>query len=174
MSKVFITIFLGTMFAMYSFVLQPNTEQNQPGKISCDITVERVVDGDTIVAKDSCKSESETIRILGINTPETVSPKVDDQCYGKEASQFVKEAIEGQKIALIADSKATTDRYGRLLRYVEFGRSDFGLALIQQGYAEENGYGTKYDRQEKYKTATFHAQANKIGMWENCYIDKIR
>lgn len=171
MEKIY--IFGLILIGIFLFLSNPNSFGETP-QANCNTIVERVIDGDTITVKDSCKDEPETIRILGINTPETVSPKVADQCYGREASQFVKESLEGQKIALIADSKATTDRYGRLLRYVEINHSDFGLTLIQQGYAEENGYGTKYDRQEKYKVATYHAQANKLGMWQNCYVDKIK
>ena len=79
--------------------------------------VESVVDGDTI--KVSMNGKVETLRLIGIDTPETKDPRKPVQCFGAEASRKATELLAGQKVRLEADaSQGERDKYGRLLRYV--------------------------------------------------------
>jgi micrococcal nuclease len=79
------------------------------------IPVTKVVDGDTI--KVQLNGKEETIRMLLIDTPETVHPNKPVQPFGTKASQFVKEELEGQQVKLEMDV-SERDKYGRLLAYV--------------------------------------------------------
>jgi micrococcal nuclease len=80
-------------------------------------TVTRVVDGDTIVV--SIAGRQEKVRLIGVNTPETVHPRKPVEYFGKEASAFTRRMADGQVVRLKEDGQsANRDRYGRLLRYV--------------------------------------------------------
>lgn len=125
----------------------------------------RVVDGDTIAV--SIDGKSETIRFIGIDTPETVDPRKAVQCFGKEASDKTKELLAGQRVMLEKDpSQGERDKYGRLLAYVY--RSD-GLPvnkyLVEQGYAHEYTYDTPYKYQAEFKTAQEAARTQGRGLW---------
>ena len=90
------------------------------------VKVVRVVDGDTIQLEDGSK-----VRLLGIDTPER------GQCGYKEATKNMQDLVLAKRIILVADGKQTTDRYGRLLRYVDLGDKDIGLEQIKDGYAHD-------------------------------------
>ena len=76
--------------------------------------VHRVVDGDT--ARVWVNGESESIRIIGLDTPETVDPRKPVQCFGQEASDKAKSLLEGQIIGLEIDTtQGEQDKYQRLI-----------------------------------------------------------
>lgn len=128
-------------------------------------SVSRVVDGDTIVvAIDGVDTK---VRLLGINTPETVDPRKTVECFGKQASQKTKSLLEGRNVRLVADSsQGDKDKYGRLLRYVWRDDGIFvNKELIQEGYAYEYTYHTPYLYQQEFKTAQREAEQNKLGLW---------
>src|SRR3954469_11613680 len=83
------------------------------------VTVQRVVDGDTI------KTDAGTVRILAIDTPEVYGHR---ECGGPEASARMKALLHpGYHVRLVRDEgEPDKDRYGRLLRYVMHGNSDVG------------------------------------------------
>lgn len=130
----------------------------------------QVVDGDTIKV-----SELGTLRLIGIDTPETVDPRKPVQCFGKEASNKAKELLSGKKVKLEFDeSQGRIDKYGRTLTYVfvEDG-TFFNLEMIKQGYAHEYTYSTPYKYQSEFKRAQTEAQIAKIGLWGNaCSCEK--
>ena len=80
------------------------------------VLVQRVVDGDTIVV-DFPTGERERVRLIGVNTPETVHPKKPVEYYGKEASNFTKSELTGKRVWLQMDVQVR-DRYQRALGYV--------------------------------------------------------
>lgn len=129
------------------------------------VTVIKVVDGDTLSV--SIGGKSETIRIIGINTPETVDPRKPVECFGQEASAKAHELLDGKSVTLEADAtQGERDKYGRLLRYVFLpDGSDFGKAMISGGFAYEYTYSVPYKYQEAYKAAQGEAQAAKRGLW---------
>src|SRR5438105_3732321 len=88
-------------------------QQNQPGLYS----VNHFVDGDTIAV--NMNGAVETIRLIGVDTPETHRPNTPVQCYGVIAAAYTKQLIGSSRVRLQADPLDTNrDRYGRLLRYV--------------------------------------------------------
>lgn len=128
----------------------------------------KVVDGDTIAV--SINGQNETIRMIGINTPETVDPRKTVECFGIEASNKAKEYFKNNdyKVWLEEDpAQGDRDKYQRLLRYVfsENGTQDYGFTMIKTGYAYEYTYSTQYKYQADYKDAQTYAQNNKLGLW---------
>ncbi len=128
----------------------------------------KVIDGDTITV--ILNGQSETIRIIGINTPETVDPRKTVECFGAEASNRAKEYFKDMeyKIWLEGDlTQGDRDKYQRLLRYVfaNNGQEDYGLSMIKTGYAYEYTYNSEYRYQATYKDAQMYAQNNKLGLW---------
>lgn len=130
-------------------------------------TVASVIDGDTL--KITVNGKSETLRLIGIDTPETADPRKPVQCFGKEASNKAKELLAGKKISIEADpSQGERDKYGRLLVYVR--RSDglfYNQYMIEQGYAHEYTYNVPYKYQAEFKAAQKAAQEAQRGLWSS-------
>lgn len=136
----------------------------QPSIPSQGYKVTDVVDGDTI--KVSINGSIETLRIIGLDTPETLDPRKPVQCFGKEASNKAKLFLTGKTVTLETDStQGERDKYGRLLRYVFLDGVDYGKTMISEGYAHEYTYKLPYKYQTAYKAAQASAEANKLGFW---------
>jgi micrococcal nuclease len=129
------------------------------------VDVVRVVDGDTVdVNLDGVTTR---VRLIGINTPETVDPNKPVECYGPEASKRAKALLEGQRVLLEADpSQDDRDRYDRLLRYIWFedGRL-FNMQMVLEGYAYEYTYQVPYKYQAVFKAAQRQAEEAQRGLW---------
>ena len=129
------------------------------------VTVKRVVDGDTIhVFLDN---NDVTIRMIGIDTPETVDPRKPVQCFGKEASNHARQLLNGATVYLeIDDSQGDYDKYNRLLSYIWMadGRM-FNQVMIAEGYAFEYTYNRPYKYQAQFKDAQRNAQTQQLGLW---------
>lgn len=128
----------------------------------------KVVDGDTITV--SLNGKNETIRIIGINTPETVDPRKTVECFGVEASNKAKDHFKDMEYNVWLEEDPTQgnrDKYQRLLRYVftNNGQTDYGLMMISEGFAYEYTYSTPYKYQISYREAQAYAQNNKLGLW---------
>jgi micrococcal nuclease len=150
---------------------QNNKEENKNGEAINNAnnlySVVRVVDGDTLVVNIDGKEE--TLRLIGIDTPETVDPRKAVQCFGLEASNKAKDILSGKKISLENDpTQGDRDKYERLLRYVflEDG-TNFNLYMIKEGYAYEYTYNTPYKYQTEFKGAQKSAQENQKGLWSS-------
>lgn len=130
-------------------------------------TLVKVVDGDTITV--SINGKKETIRVIGIDTPEVVDSRKRVECFGKEATEMAKSMFEENKIVLLESdsSQGDRDKYQRYLRYVWFnnGEVDFGKLMIESGYASEYTYNLPYKYQNEYKQAEKEAGLAKKGLW---------
>ncbi len=127
--------------------------------------VTHVVDGDTIDV--DLNGKSERIRLIGIDTPETVDPRKPVQCFGREASNKTKGMLSGKQVRLEADpTQDDRDKYGRLLRYVflEDG-TNYNEWLVAQGYAHEYTYNIPYKYQAEFKDAEHKARDSDKGLW---------
>lgn len=130
--------------------------------------VERVVDGDTIVVRIGGRSE--TVRLIGVDAPESVAPTRPVQCYGKEASLFLADTLPaGTEISLVRDVEAR-DVYDRLLGYVV--RSSDGLfvnlELVAAGYAAVLSYPPNDHYADVLDRAQAEATASSLGLWSAC------
>lgn len=138
--------------------------------------VTRVIDGDTFSIRYSDGSD-DTVRILGIDTPETddagnsrdVFPGIPDPSsltsWGKKASSFSRDLLHGEEVILSGDCRTgTRDRYGRLLAYVTSKGTDAGSLLIREGYARVYT-GEDFARKEEYLALQQDAQERGAGLW---------
>lgn len=139
-------------------------EDNNPGLY----TINHYVDGDTIAV--NMNGSVETVRFIGVDTPETHKPNTPVQCYGPEAAANTKTLIsKSGKVRLEADPLDTNrDRYGRLLRYVYLPD---GTLLDKKIVAE--GYGFAYldfpfSKKAEFAQAQQAAQTAKLGLWAAC------
>jgi micrococcal nuclease len=94
--------------------------------------VERVVDGDTVIVRAG--GGEERVRLLGIDTPETVDPDRPVGCFGPQASAYAKHLLTGQSVSLVYD-RELHDRYDRLLAYVYLRGVFVNARLVELGYA---------------------------------------
>lgn len=148
------------------------------------VRVIKVVDGDTITVQtdldDASTSSKITLRLIGINTPETVDPRKKVECFGREASAKAKEMLSGKLVRLeYDDTQDTVDKYGRKLAYVfiqdesyttkQNSNADteifFNKYMIEQGYAYEYTYSKPYKYQSEFKYAQKRAEAEGRGLW---------
>ena len=125
--------------------------------------VERVIDGDTIQVRFEGKSY--TVRLIGVDTPETKHPTKAVQYFGREASAFTKAALEGKTVLLQKDRTGdTVDRYGRWLRYVLLDGDNFNARLIRDGYA--HAYRRfPFSKRTEFIQLEEQARRRGIGLW---------
>jgi len=131
-------------------------------------TVVRVIDGDTIVV--DIGDHRETVRLIGIDTPETVRPDAPVECYGPEASAHTKDLLApGTPIRLERDAEARDD-YGRLLAYVV--RATDGLfvnrSLVEGGFAQPMTFPTNTAHAGELVEAARTAERAGLGLWAAC------
>jgi micrococcal nuclease len=131
-------------------------------------SVVRVVDGDTLVV--DIDGVEERVRLIGIDTPESVAPDRPVECYGKEASERMEELVPpGTPIHLARDIEAR-DQYERLLAYVY--RADDGLHVnldqVVGGYAEASSYPPNTALQPEFDHAQRQAREADAGLWGAC------
>lgn len=131
----------------------------------------RIVDGDTIVV--DVRGNKETVRLLGIDTPETVDPRKPVQCFGKAASAKMKSFVQGKSVILVDDrTQGNRDVYRRLLRYVYLPDSVWTFVngeMVKQGYAfSYRQYPTRM--LEKFNLLEKYAREHNLGLWSACPI----
>lgn len=151
---------------------QDSSSNKEVPKGSVKATVERVVDGDTMKLKLDKTKEVVTLRLLLVDTPESVKKGVDPQPYSIEASNFAKNTlVAGDTVYIEYDEGDKTDKYDRHLGYLWYYSNDnsnwqmFNETLISQGYARVGYiYSQKRHLDEFYK-AQDYAKSNKLNIW---------
>jgi micrococcal nuclease len=143
------------------------------GRTIPGLEVQRVIDGDTI--KVDIDGESLTVRMVGIDTPETVKPDSPVECFGPEASDFATGLLTDATVTLeIDESQGATDQYGRALAYVwrelpDGSLSMFNLEAVAGGYAEARQYGPDaYAWKAEFDAAEDAARSAGAGQWGAC------
>src|SRR3954454_19494377 len=133
-----------------------------------DARVVRVVDGDTIVAR-LASGATERVRLIGIDTPESVKPGTSVQCFALKASAYTKHLLTGRAVRLVEDAEAR-DRYGRLLAYVY--RKPDGLfvnaELVRRGYAQTLTIPPNVRFAERFLALARQARDAGTGLWAAC------
>lgn len=137
----------------------------------------RVVDGDTIHVLFN--GQKYKIRMIGVDTPETVHPNKPVEFYGKEASNFTKKSLSNKTVYLQKDV-SETDRYGRLLRYVWLSRPSsnepdeneivdkmYNAILVKQGYAQAYTYQPDSKYSHIFTRLQHNARENNLGLWSS-------
>ena len=133
-------------------------------------TVTRVVDGDTVDVRVDAKVER--IRIIGLDTPETVDPRKAVQCFGREASAHAKELLPlGTVVTLESDpTQDSRDRYGRMLAFIVFETepgitANFTEVMIAGGYGHHYVYRRPSIYADAFSAAQDYAQSWGLGLW---------
>lgn len=128
--------------------------------------VKTVLDGDTIIV--DMQGTDETVRFIGIDTPETHKPDNPVECYGPNASEHTKKRIGDNRVRLVADHLTTNrDRYNRLLRYVILpDGKNLNSELVEQGYAF--AYAFPFAESQKFAQSQKQAKSQKLGLWGSC------
>ncbi|WP_424008750.1 lamin tail domain-containing protein [Haloferax denitrificans] len=145
-----------------------------------DVSVEvvEVVDGDTIkvVMPDGAR---ETVRLLGVDTPEVHAENTPDEfegvpeteagraclrAAGENASAYAKSRLADRTVELRYDEKAgERGYYGRLLAYVVVDGAEFNYDLITEGHARL--YESSFEERERYERAERDARERGVGLW---------
>lgn len=131
--------------------------------------VKRVIDGDTIVIV--IHDHEYIVRMLGINTPETVDPRKPAECFGKQASDETKKILTDRQVTIETDDiVGQFDKYSRLLAYINLNNKNINAYLIEQGFAREYTYDTDkpYSKRQTFKQLQKEAKKNKRGLWGEC------
>lgn len=150
---------------------QRRLQESIRARTSDSITVNRVVDGDTL--KIILNGQEETVRVIGIDTPETVDSRKPIECFGREASSKMNSLVEGKEVELQEDPAQERDKYDRLLRYVHMNGQDIGAKMIREGYAFSYK-SFPHPRLEKYNRLEQEAREAARGLWSSCNEDDVR
>jgi len=137
------------------------------GPIEQGFRVSRVVDGDTIhVTRNGQRTK---VRLLGIDTPETVHPSEPIDCFGPEASDFAKERLDGRSVVLEFDpGQPRLDRFGRTLAYVWVDGEMFNAAALRDGYAEQYRKDDRHPWAADFAQLESDARDRSLGLWGAC------
>jgi len=129
------------------------------------MSIKKFVDGDTFWVDDGSEKGLK-IRLIGVNTPETVHPQKPVEYYGKEASNYVKKVLMNKKVRLEFDV-SKQDRYGRTLAYVFLNDGTFLNAdLIENGYGQVMTVPPNVKYSEEFLELERKARENNIGLWK--------
>ncbi len=156
-------------------VAVPGTEPTLPAQEPIDTTavpsrtgepnevlVTRVVDGDTLELNGG-----EKVRLIGVDTPETVDPRKSVQCFGIAAKDFTTNLLENQWVRLEKDVSAK-DRYGRTLAYVWRDSVMVNDLLLKEGFAKLATYPPDVKYVELFTASQESARTAQKGLWGEC------
>ena len=157
-------------------VQAPPTFDQEPGGYE-SARVIRVVDGDTVEVEITGRTEGPgvgdtqvgsdyPVRLIGIDTPESVKPGSPVECFGKEASAAAAALLEGQEVRLVKDVE-NTDRYDRLLRYVYLEDELANARLVINGYAHAYTYPPNVRHSELLVQLQAQAREEARGLWSS-------
>ncbi|MBC6304258.1 thermonuclease family protein [Listeria immobilis] len=155
-----------TVTSIKSFL--PFTEEKATAapKNTVPVKLNHVTDGDTLSVTFEGETKPKTVRLLLIDTPESVKPNTPVQPYAKEASNYMKELVTNKKLTLEYDAGGATDKYSRVLAYVYADGKNINEIMLKEGYArvayvyEPN---TRY--LSEFKEAEATAKEEKKNIW---------
>ena len=132
------------------------------------ITIHKVVDGDTVDI--DINGNTERVRLIGVNTPETKHPTKPIECFGPEASAYLTQLLpKGTHVRIERDIEAR-DRYGRMLLYL-YRASDnlfINLDLVLRGYGTPMSIEPNIFHRNDFVHAAALAETTNVGLWQAC------
>jgi len=139
--------------------------------------VTRVIDGDTVEVVILSRSEGRgagwarpgqtySVRLTGIDTPESVKPDAPIECFGREASAAL-EAFLGNRVVRLVDDIENVDGYDRLLRYVYVGEEMANARLVANGYAHAYHYAPNLRHSRLFEELQRDARKADRGLWSS-------
>jgi len=151
--------------AVALLVLRPWEGAAPAGPATAVVPVTRVVDGDTVEVRLGDRVED--VRLIGIDTPETVKPGTPVQCFGPRASRFSKHLLEGQRVRLVFGVERR-DVYGRLLAYLYLGRRFVNPILVRRGLARSLTIPPNDRFAPLFRRLELRAGRTGRGLWGAC------
>ena len=149
-----------------------NKSKSEIPEGSEEASVERIVDGDTMKLNLKNSNEVITLRLLLVDTPESVKPGVDPQPYAIEASNFAKEVLQVNETVYIEyDSGSKTDRYNRYLGYLWYYSKEnnswqmFNKIIIEKGFARVGYIYSQKKHLDTLNEAQDKAKNSKLNIW---------
>lgn len=129
-----------------------------------EVTVTRVVDGDTVEVRPGVDG-TEEVRLIGIDAPETADSPRGPQPYGERASRFTEKSLEGERVTLRFGGERKDD-YGRVLAYLYLRDGTmFNRTLLEKGYAQIATFPPNVKHVQEFKKAQREAQKAERGIW---------
>jgi micrococcal nuclease len=132
------------------------------------ITILKVIDGDTVDI--DINGNTERVRLIGVNTPETKHPTKPIECFGPEASAYLTQLLpKGTHVRIERDIEAR-DRYGRMLLYL-YRESDnlfINLDLVSHGYGIPMSIEPNTFHRNDFVHAAALAETTNVGLWKAC------
>ena len=128
-------------------------------------TVTRVVDGDTVDVR--LDGREEKVRLIGVDTPESVKPGTPVECFAKAASAETRRLVQGRRVTLRFDAERR-DRYGRLLAYVYRDGLFVNAELVERGYARTLTIPPNVAHAEEFTRLARDAREAGRGLWGAC------
>ena len=167
-SILFLALLIGICFSFFFIwrISQGNPLRGVIRGIPSVAHVTHVVDGDTLDVL--FEGQHVRIRLIGVDTPETVDPRKSVQCYGPEASAFTKAMLSDRDVTLSSKPDEDEDKYHRKLRYVSLDGKDVGSVLLEGGYAKSLCARFPHPKCELYNELEAVAKGEKKGRWGRC------
>jgi micrococcal nuclease len=158
---------LRSLFVLLVLAVVGYTATAGDSSSSSSARVVRVVDGDTIHVQ--VDGREETVRYIGVDTPESVKPGAPVQCFATRASAFNARLVAGEHVRLVPDAEAR-DRYGRLLAYVYRARDGLfvNAALVRRGYAVALTIPPNVAHADELRGLAAAARRKGRGLWSSC------
>ena len=154
------------LIALVAFLLIRPWEEEEPAPpAEARAVVTRVVDGDTFEAR--IVDEIEDVRLIGVDTPETVKPGEPVQCFGPQASGFAHRQFEGHRVRLVLGVERR-DVYGRLLAYAYIGRRFVNAELLNRGLARTLAIPPNTRHSGLFDRLELRAARAGRGLWGAC------
>jgi micrococcal nuclease len=162
-------LFLAIIFLGIAWNMLQNIQTTTPPDETTPSVVETyeivsIIDGDTILVRTA--TGEERVRLIGIDAPETNVTNNAVECFGLEATQYLKDELANETVTLELDpSQDERDTYGRLLAYVFLNGNNINQALVSGGYAKEFTFNTPYRYQKEFREAETAAKQAQKGVW---------
>jgi micrococcal nuclease len=136
--------------------------------VEANAVVRRVVDGDTLVV--DAGGVDERVRLIGINTPESVDPRRPVQCFGKEAAAHLERLVPPGTAVRLERDVEPRDRYDRLLAYLHRASDGLfvNLAMVEAGYADQYTFPPNVRHEADLRDAARAARRDGTGLWSAC------
>ena len=156
---------IGFIVIAVLFAPLPGPSQEDPqSDDSPAYVVSRVIDGDTVELL--MEGSRVKVRLIGVDTPETVHPQKPVEFYGKEASTFTRNLLRGEQVFVELGEGSSRDKYGRLLAYLYRATDSLFVnqEIVRQGYGHAyTRYPFKY--MEQFREYERLARESGRGLW---------
>jgi len=154
---------LAAVILLRPWEAEPFSGSDAPG--AAEAKVVRVVDGDTFEAQIGAVVED--VRLIGVDTPETVKPGEPVQCYGPQASRFAHREFEGRQVWLVFGVERR-DIYDRLLAYAYIGHRFLNAELLRLGLARTLAIPPNTRHSARFEQLQLQAARAGRGLWGAC------